>query len=111
MTDYPTKRNRTIYGMPSFVPDAHEPFQLFPYVACGDSHTPSHEVNRAEPTEPHPYLPRPRVFTPEERIVIRELDRCRRMPKPAMEPSTLAKAVACVIVCYAIAFIVGATLF
>jgi hypothetical protein len=98
VSDLPTKRDRTIYGMPAFVPD-ELPFPLHPYVACGDSHTPSREYNRAEPTAPQPFIPRRRDLTPEERVIVRELDRCRKMPRPGMEPSTLAKATAAVIVC------------
>lgn len=81
------------------------PFPLYPYPACGDVHTPSREVNRDPDavTQPSPYLPKPRPLTPEERVIVRELVR-RQAPtaRPGMEPSTLAKAAAAVIVCWLI---------
>lgn len=104
MTDYPrkTRPTLTIIGFPVDIgPDRHQPFPLHPYVACGDVHTPSREYNRAEPTAPLPpeSSHRRRAHTPEELVIIRDLDKCRRLDKrPGMEPSTLAKATAATVV-------------
>ena len=118
MTDQ--KRDVTLFGLPRLIEpqpfrneDRELPFLLYPYPACGDMHTPSHEVSKDPDavTRPSPYLPSQRPLTPEERIVVRAaILRARAQPKPGMGPSTLAKVGAAVIVCWLIYLGLGAML-